>query len=235
MGAASLVSFPYIQYMKRKPKIWTVYDVPFARAAGAAAIGFAALIVLANAIAVPAGLPSPGTGPEEAAAFFSTEGAAVEASSALTPAAWILAAIFGAGAVAAVRQSERARAEAWSLVGFAGLLLQNAAFAVVIAIRIALSSAAADGAAAGFWSLHDALFTLNGTFLALALVGLSASGLRGGLIRPWHAALGLISAALMLASATIASAVVAGEDPLGLIGLVGWLLWVVWVVAYGIA
>jgi hypothetical protein len=83
--------------------------------------------------------------------------------------------------------------------------------------------------------VHDALFTLNGTFLALALVGLSLSGVRSRLIRPWHAALGLVSAALQFASAAATPLVIAGTGLLGLLGLAGWLLWVVWIVAYGIA
>jgi hypothetical protein len=92
-----------------------------------------------------------------------------------------------------------------------------------------------DGIAAGaLWALHDALFTLNGTFLAIALVGLSIGGLRAGVTRRWHAALGLMSAVLLFGSATAAPLVVAGAGPLGLLGLVGWLLWVGWVAGYGI-
>ncbi|MBO8184041.1 DUF4386 family protein [Streptomyces sp. DW4-2] len=145
--------------------------------------------------------------------------------------------MFGAGAVCALRQSERGRNEAWSLLGFAGLILQNAAFAGVIAIRLALSSTAADStdATAGLWALHDALFTLNGTFLALALLGLSVAGRRAGLIRPWQQTWGLVSATLLFSSATLTPLVIERPDPWGLLGLTGWLMWVVWLVAYGIA
>ncbi|RCV50873.1 hypothetical protein DEF23_12515 [Marinitenerispora sediminis] len=140
--------------------------------------------------------------------------------------------MFGAGAVGALRPSERDRGEAWSLVGFAGLLLQNAAFAGVVALRLALAHDST--AAPALWALHDALFTLNGTFLALALLGLSVGGLRAGLIHPWHGGLGLLAAALLLASATLAPLVIEHGAPLGLLGLTGWLLWVVWIVGYGI-
>lgn len=101
--------------------------------------------------------------------------------------------------------SERERGEAWSLAGLAGLVLQNGAFAAVIALRLALASTAGrdDGATAGLWALHDALFTLNGTFLALALLGLTLAGLRSGLVRRWHGGLGLLSAALLFTSATL--------------------------------
>lgn len=84
------------------------------------------------------------------------------------------------------------------------------------------------------WALHDALFTLNRTFLALALVGLSVAGVRSGLITCWHAGLGLVAAALQFASASLAPWVMDQGGALSLIGLVGWLIWVVWIVLYGV-
>ncbi|MEU9117357.1 2-oxoglutarate/malate transporter [Streptomyces sp. NPDC048483] len=208
----------------------------FSRIGGMAAIGFAVMITLANVIMVPAGLPLTGAEIGEVSEFFATEGIAVGIGSALTPAAWILATLFGAGALVALRRSERGRGEAWSLLGLAGLALQNVTFAGVVATRLALTTTAPHNpsATAGLWALHDAVFTLNGTFLALALLGLSLGGFRAGLIRPWHGALGLIAAALQFSSATLAHWVIANGGALGLLGLVGWLMWVVWVVAYGI-
>lgn len=145
----------------------------------------------------------------------------------------MLATLFGAAAVTALRRTEQDLGEGWSLVGFAGLALQNTTFAGVIALRLGFAT---DPTSAGvLWALHDALFTLNGTFLALALVGLSVGGRRAGLVARWHAALGLLAAALLFASATLAPLVVEGAGPLGLLGLLGWLLWVAWVVAYSVA
>ncbi|WP_440102801.1 hypothetical protein [Streptosporangium sp. H16] len=208
----------------------------FSRITGIAALGFAFTIVLANVIMTPAGLPLTGAGIGEVNAFFGTEGGVVAVASALTPAAWLLATLFGAGAVSALRRFERGRDEAWSLLGFTGLALQNVTFAAVIATRLALTSTAErqDTATGGLWVLHDALFTLNGTFLALALIGLSVAGLRAGLIRPWHGTVGLTSAVLLFGSATLTPLVIDHTGPLGLLGLVGWLMWVVWIIAYGI-
>ncbi|WP_199432639.1 DUF4386 family protein [Qaidamihabitans albus] len=207
----------------------------FARLGGFAGLGFAALIVLGNAVVVPAGLPRTDADTAEVAAFFTENEDAVGIASSLGPIAWVLAAVFGAGAVSALWPSDRGRGEAWSLVGLAGLILQNGTFAGVIAIRLALASATADdGTTAGLWALHDALFTLNGTFLALALIGLSVAGLRAGLIRQWHGGLGLLAAALLFGSATLAPLVIDHTGPLGLLGLAGWLMWVAWIVGYGI-
>ena len=193
---------------------------------GLAGIGFAATIVLANVVAVPAGLPLTGSDIAAVDAFFGTHGTAVGVSSALTPLAWVFATVFGAGVVAATPHRD-----AWSLAGFGGLLMQNATFAGIVAIRLALAGTP-DRAA--LWALHDALFTLNGTFLALALAGLSVGGHRAGLVRRWQVTLGLAAAALLFASATLTPAVVDHAGPLGLLGLAGWLMWVVWLAAYGV-
>lgn len=79
----------------------------FSRISGIAALGFAFLIVLGNVITVPAGMPLTGADVGEVDAFFGAEGDAVAAGSVLTPAAWVLATLFGAGAVSALRRSER--------------------------------------------------------------------------------------------------------------------------------
>lgn len=211
----------------------------FVRIGGLAAIGFAATIVLPNLIAVPAGLPSTGADPDQVSHFFGTRSAVVGLTSALAPAAWLLATVFGAAVVAALHPAERRRGEAWSLVGFAGILIQNATFAGVTATRTALDAVADQGeaepgglAVTPLWVLHEALFTLNGTFLAVALLGLSVAGARTGLLAGWLAALGYVSAGLLFLSASLAFTVVDGG--LGFLGLSGWLLWVGWLVGYGV-
>jgi hypothetical protein len=199
--------------MLRQPKV-----------AGLSAVGFAVMIVLSNLVLVPAGPPLPGADPGEATAFFATESGVVGLTSAFVPLAWVLAAIFGAGAVTALR------GDAWALAGFAGVILQNTTFTGIIATRLALTQ----DSSTGLWALNEALFTLNGTFLALAMTGLSLGGLHGGLIRRWHAGLGFAGAALQFTSATLAPLVIEHGGALGLIGLVGWLMWVVWLVVYGV-
>ncbi len=195
---------------------------------GRGQVGF--VIVLPNVLLGPAGLPRTGAEPGDVAAFFADAGDAVGIASTLGPVAWLLAVLFGAGAVSALRASPGN--EPWALAGFAGLILQNATFTGVLAIRLALASTAGEGAAV-LWALHDALFTLNGTFLATAMLGLSVAGLRAGLIRPWHGALGLFAAALQFTSALLTPLIIGG-GPLGLLGLAGWLMWVGWIATYGI-
>ncbi|WP_328472932.1 hypothetical protein OHA21_11195 [Actinoplanes sp. NBC_00393] len=192
--------------------------------AGAAGIGFAVLIVALNIVLVPAGMPTTGTGTAEALTFFDGHATVVRVAAAVAPVAWVLATLFGAGLVAELRS-------AWSVAGFAGLLMQNLTFTGVMATRLALTSTPDPG----LWALHDALFVFNGTFLALAMLGLSLAGLHAGLIRRWQAGLGLTAAALQFASAVLGPLVIENPGPIGLLGLVGWLLWVVWLIAYGVA
>jgi hypothetical protein len=207
---------------------------PFSRIAGLAGLGFALVIVSSNALLVPAGLPITGAATSEVAEFFAAERSIVGLASALSPIAWALSTVFAAGAVSALWRSDRALGTAWSLVGFAGVLLQNVTFTGVMAIRLALASTTSPdgGTIAGLWALHNALFAFNGTFLALAMTGLSISGRHAGLIPRWHLRVGLLAAALQLGSAGLGPLVIDDPGPVGLLGLAGWLLWVLWIVGY---
>jgi hypothetical protein len=206
----------------------------FSRISGLAGIAFGVLILGLNLILAPAGLPLPGAETSEVAAFFSSSQDLVGLTSALTPFIWGLATLFGAGAVAVLWPGERDRGEAWSLLGFAGLLMQNVTFTALIATRLALTIVQEPAATAALWALQEALLTLNGTFLATAMVGLSVAGLRTRLIRPWHGGLGLLAAALQFGGATLVPLVIDDPGPLGFLGLTGWLLWVVWIIGYGV-
>ncbi|MFG2734337.1 2-oxoglutarate/malate transporter [Streptomyces carpaticus] len=207
--------------------------LPFSVTGGLAGIGFAALILLSNAVLVPAGLPAPGAADAEALDFYGSPPAALPAVLALGPLTWVLSTVFASAALAALWGGGPRGGSGWALVGFAGVLLQNGTFLAVTALRFAL----ADGGVGtpGLWAFQDALFLLNGTFLALALTGFSLGGLRAGLIGRGLGRLGLVAAALHAASATLTPLIRDGDGPLGLLGLTGWLLWTGWLIGYGLA
>lgn len=209
----------------------------FAKVAGTGAIGFALVILVGNVFLASAGMPTPGAGAGEAYVFFEKPRPVIGLTSMFIPVAWVLSTVFAAGAVSVLWRSDRDRGEAWSLVGFAGVVMQNAVFLGVIAIRLALASASATDEAVVevLWLLQDALIALNGAFLAAALVGFSISGLRAGLLRRWHCWVGLLSAGLLFCGASIAPYVLEHGGWAGLIGLAGWLLWVCWLISYGVA
>lgn len=182
-------------------------------------------------------MPTTGAETSEVIEFFTTQRDVVGVAAALTPLAWVLATVFGAGAVAALWRAERERGAAWSLVGFAGILLQNLTFTGVMAARLALAAMPEPdaGTVARLWAFHKSLFAFSGTFLATAMRGLSIDGKSTGLVRCWHAATGLVATVLQFGSAAVLSPlVIDSPERVGLLGLAGWLIWVTWVVGYGI-
>ncbi|MGO4617538.1 2-oxoglutarate/malate transporter [Nocardia sp. 2YAB30] len=207
-------------------------DATSLRIAGAAGIGFALLIVSANLVLVPAGMPSPGSPPDEAIEFFLSPNQPTGAVSILLPAVWALATLFAAGALAAVLRA--GGQAAWAYAGFAGVLLQNATFTAVVAVRLAMSTVDEAASVRTLWALHETLFGFNGTFLALAMAGLGMAGFAAGLLPRWLFALGSVAALLQFAAASFTPLVVTGHDGLALLGLTGWLLWAVWLCGYGV-
>lgn len=204
--------------------------------AGAGGIGFVLLAITANLIYIRGGLPVPGSGKDvaEVTASFASLGGALKKPSVLMPAAWLCTTVFGAGLLSALWHGGTAPG-AWALAGFAGVLMQNAAFAVVEALRFALAAAARDGRSlAGLWSLSNVLFGFNQVFLTLALTGFSAAGAGTGLFPAWQAWLGYASGALLFISASASPYNTDGNNRISLAGLIGWLGWVAWILACSI-
>jgi sterol desaturase/sphingolipid hydroxylase (fatty acid hydroxylase superfamily) len=150
------------------------------------------------------------------------------------PAAWLCTTVFAAGLLSALWHGGTGPG-AWALAGFAGVLMQNATFAVVEALRFGMASAARDGRSiAGLWSLSNVLFGFNQVFLAIALAGFSAAGAGTGLISGWRAWLAYASAALLFISASASPYNTDGNNRIALAGLIGWLGWATWIVACSI-
>ena len=205
-------------------------DRSFSMLSGASAIGFAAMIAGLNAILVPAGAPTPGAGVAEAVNYYEDSALMLWAGS-LIPLAWVFSTLFAAGVLSSVRDTA---SQPWGFVGFGGVLAQNVTFTIVIGLRLAMSSAGGHEGADLLWNLHEALFGLNGTFLALAMVGFSLAGRASGVIGSLHAGIGFTGAVLQIVSACLTPLVMGGNSSAGLFGLTGWLLWVGWLIVYGI-
>ena len=207
-----------------------VMDRSFSMISGASAIGFAAMIAGLNAILVPAGAPTPGAGAAEAVNYYEGSALMLWAGS-LIPLAWVFSTLFAAGALSRFRGTA---SQPWGLVGFGGVLAQNVTFTIVIGLRMAMSSAGEHEGADLLWNLHEALFGLNGTFLALAMVGFSLAGRASRVIGSFHAGIGFTGAGLQIVSACLTPVVMGGNSAAGLFGLTGWLLWVGWLIVYGV-
>ena len=179
----------------------------FSRVAGLAGLAFILIVIVANVLLQ---LPTP----------------LVAGASAVAPAAWVCLVVFSAGAVLRLLPSELRRREGWSIVGMAGPIMQNALFGGVVATQTALLAAPSDS----LEQLHLAYFGVNGAALTITLLGFSIAGWRTDLLPRWHAGIGLLGAALLLASALGTPATLLGGgavfDALGLAGFVCWLIWV---------
>lgn len=205
--------------------------------AGIGGLGFVLIAVIVNIVYIRGGLPLPSSGRGLAATIedYASVGTALQRPSVLAPATWLMLTVFAAGLVAEL-WNDSSQTTAWALVGLGGVLLQNATFASVEALRFALAEAAtrARDSVAGFWVLSNVLFGFNQVFLATALLGFTAAGAGTDLIPVWHVALGYASAALLFLSSSTTPYNTTGANRIGLVGLVGWLGWISWIVAYSI-
>lgn len=195
------------------------------------------MAIVINIGYVRGGLPLPNSGQRLDAVTdaFAAIGDALKRSSVPGPALWLCTTVFSAGLLSVLWHGG-AGPGAWALVGFAGVVMQNATFAGVEALRFGLASAARQdrGSVAGLWSLSNVLFGFNQGFLAIALIGFTAAGAGTGLIPGWQVWLGYASAALLLLSASASPYNADGTNRIALAGLVGWLGWASWIVAYSI-
>ena len=204
------------------------------RLGGLAGLGFVALVGSVNIILGSAGMPQAGASPTEVHEFFATHGGAVTAASSIATLVWVCLAVFAAGAVARLRREAPERVESWPLLGLAGVFMQNTIFAGVVGTQIVLASGElSDDSFWAIWQLHNVLFTLNGSSLALILLAFSVAGLRAGLIRRWHGTLGFVAAAV-LATSSFTTPWHTDVEALGLIGLAGFLMWLVWIATYSV-
>lgn len=206
--------------------------------AGAGGIGFVALGVLTNIGYLRGGLPAPGSGKplKEVTDALAAMGDRLKRPSVLVPATWLFLTFFAAGLLSALWRGE-ARTDGWALAGFAGVLMQNATFMVVEALRFGAASAAVHhrGSVPGLWAVTNVLFGFNQAFLAIALLGFTVAGSSLDFIPTWHAWLGYASTALLFVSSAAAPYNVDGTNRIAITGLIGWLGWATWIVAYGVA
>ncbi|WP_433664078.1 2-oxoglutarate/malate transporter [Nocardia sp. CA-128927] len=212
--------------------------ISFPAAAGVAGFGFVLLAVVINVAYVRGRLPLP-VGAKDfdaVAASFAAVGDALKKPSVAAPAGWVCTTVFAAGMLSVLWRGGSGP-EAWALVGFAGVLMQNVAFTCVEALRFGMASAAERDrdSVAGLWSLSNVLFGFNQVFLAIALFGFTVAGASTGLIPTWHSWLGYISAALLFVASATSPYNADGANRTALIGFLGWLGWAGWIIACSVA
>ena len=210
----------------------------YSRTAGLAGLLFVVLVGGFNIAMGSSSPPNNDATAAEIASYYTSNGGLLTAVSVIAPFVWASLLVFGSGVFAMVRASETTKAGAWAYVGLLGVLMQNAIFATVVATEVAFnvgvdSLAENPELTEAIWRFQKAIFTLNGTSLALALTGFSIAGLQTVFIPKWHAYLGFVSAALLFASAVAVTPALEGTGA-AFIGLPGFVLWLVWILAMGI-
>jgi hypothetical protein len=202
--------------------------------AGLGGIGFVVLAITVNVAYIRGGLPLPGRSLAEVTGSLAAVGDRLRKPSVLAPATWLCTTIFAAGLLATMWRGEPST-DAWAMVGFAGILMQNATFTVVEALRFGMAAEAGNrGPVAGLWTFSNVLFGFNQVFLAIALLGFTVAGSNLGLMPTWHTWLGYLSAALLFISSSASPYNADGTNRIALTGLVGWLGWAAWIVAHSI-
>jgi len=202
-------------------------------------LGFVLLAIAVNVLYGRNGLPLPTAGGnlDETAKAFAGAGPALRRSAMLAPASWLCLTMFAAGLLSQLWEAAPdPSSRAWALLGLSGVLLQNATFACIEALRFAVVEGAlrARSTVGGLWTLSIALFGFNQVFLATALLGFTIAGVSSGLVPVWHAVLGCFSALLLFAGASATPYRIPGPHRSGLLGLIGWLGWIIWIVIYSV-
>ena len=171
------------------------------RLGGLAGLGFVALVGSVNIILGSAGMPQAGASPAEVHEFFADHGGAVTAASSIATLVWVCLAVFAAGAVARLRRERPSGSSPGRCSGSPASSCRTPSSPASSAPRSSSPRATlSDDSFWAIWQLHNALFTLNGSSLALILLSFSVAGLRAGLIRRWHGALGFTAAGVLATS-----------------------------------
>lgn len=205
-----------------------------ARVAGLGAIGFAALVVIQNAMR-GSSAPANDASAEAVLAHFAdhrTLTVALVASFVLSASA--LAAFLGGS----MRRLAAAQ-PGWAITGGLGAAGVMALFSVVVGCEQALAVLAAGeepdlGAIQALWALHNSVFTVSYLLLAIALVGLSRAGVAAGLTPRAFAVVAPIGAGLLAIGAVAGPYIANGEAMPAFGGAgIGFLTWLAFLVATG--
>lgn len=207
------------------------------RLAGASGLVFVTLVTVANLAQGAAGRPF--GDPEEAGylsdylAYYADGGWVLTLLGFVLPFVWVGLALFAVGlTVALVRSEWRQAGEAWSLLGLAGVVMQNAIFPVVVAMDAGQFRFVADEGTMdlSLHHAHEVLFGLNSISLAIALVGFSAAMVRARAGVRWLPRIGFVAAAL-LGISTMNLGFSSGLAVFDGVGLLGFVLWLVFIAA----
>lgn len=200
------------------------------RAAGAAGLAWAAILVVTNVVNL-AVTPPPDATVDELAKHLTEDRTAIALLTAGFVVGVPLVYWYLTGLARWLARAGRLRAAITGLLAFAGVFTM---FGIAAATRLALVAsvdAADDSTIWAMWKLHDVTFVLNGAPLAVALLALGYTSAVTGLVPRSYRLLAPAGAILLLTSAAvmplpIADGTAAAFAPGGL----GFLIWLTFVI-----
>lgn len=171
-----------------------------------AVAGIATAVIGLGLIFIPVSgeYPNATQSAKQIGSFYATNSSAVVAQSVGSALLFMLIIVFAAGLWTTVRDAERERGEAWSIVGLLGATLTSATYAVAGSVTIALARHAnetnigQDAVVVALFSVQDIVYQLGGVFLAMYLLGFSLAGQRSRAMPGWLCAIGYVSAGAAL-------------------------------------
>jgi hypothetical protein len=207
------------------------------RLVGAAAIGFAVLVVIENVLFAVTGALSYGAPIEDVLAYYAANRDAVAIVSGLVALYLPLLLVFVTGLHGLVERRGGAGAD-WSRLALAAGATLSAIFVLVnvLQIGLALSAGGLAEPTPAFelvWQVHAAAFALALPTLGTTFIGAALAAHASGLTPAWQRLLGLVGGSLLLA-AGLGNLAIADGSALIFVGLLGFAAWLVWLLATGV-
>lgn len=207
------------------------------RLVGAAAIAFAVLAVIENALFAVTNAPGYGDPMEQVLAYYAANRDPIAIVSGLVAVYLPLMLVFLAGLHGLVERRGGAGAD-WSRLALAAGAALSAVFVLfnVTQIGLALSAGGLDEPTPAFelvWQIHAAAFALALPMMGATCIGVALAAHANGLTLAWQRVLGLVGGSLLLA-AGLGNFAIAGGSALIFVGLLGFAAWLVWLLVTGV-
>ena len=204
---------------------------------GAAAIGFAVLVLTENVLFGVTDAPGYGDPVADVLAYYAANRGALAVIYGVVALYLPLLLVFLAGLHGLVVRRGGAGA-AWSRLALAAgaALVANLVLFNVLQIGLVLSADGFTGSTEAFelvWQIHAAAFGLAFPMFGAACIGTTLASHTSGLTPGWQRLLGLVGGSLLLA-AGLGSLAIADGSALIFVGLLGLLAWLVWLLATGV-
>jgi hypothetical protein len=207
------------------------------RFVGAAAIAFAALVLVENAVFAVTGAVGYDAPIKDVLAYYAANRDAIAIVSGVVALYLPLLLLFVTGLHGIVERRGGAGSDSSRLAVAAGAAV-SAIFVLfnVTQIGLAVSASGLDEPSSAFqlmWHVHAASFALALPILGTTCIGVALAAHASGLTPAWQRVLGLVGGALMLAAGLVSLAIADGSQ-LIFVGLLGFALMLVWLFVTGV-